>query len=222
MKQILEYGSRARRSGFTLVEVLVSAVVLSILAGVLGIAVLTSGGAYEQDFLNSHVDTVVRRTIDHVSLELIDADRSSIVLAPGAPFASTSVDYRRGQGWGGALVTSPTRQLRLEYMPGEIDDGLDNDGNGLVDECRIVFTPDLDTVPGMTVTRANWVRELLEGELPNGIDDNGNGVADEGGLFMTFDAATGIFTAEVTLERMTREGRLVTRTARTSVRVRND
>lgn len=210
------------RAGFTLVELLLSAVVLVMIVGVLGIAVTTSSGAYEQDALNSQANAMVRRTIDHLADELLAADRSSVVLAPGAPFGATSISYRRGQGWGGALVTTPTRNLRLELMPGELDDGLDNDGNGLIDECRVVFTPDADTAPARTVTRANWVRELLEGELPNGLDDNGNGVVDEGGLFLTFDPTTGLLTAELTLERLDRHGRLVTRTARTSVRVRND
>lgn len=209
-------------SGFTLVELLISAVIIGMMVGVLGLTITTSSGAYTQDFLNSHVDSIVRRTIDHATVELITADRSSVAIAPPAPFGATSIEYRRGMGFGGGLVTSPTRRLELQLMPGELDDGIDNDGNGLVDECRVVFTPDLDGAPGMTVTRANYVRELLEGELPNGIDDNGNGVADEGGLFITFDPATGLATVELTLERISTEGRFVTRTARTSVRVRND
>jgi len=222
VRALREGAGRTATAGYSLVEVMIALVVMSFLLGALALVTMSGRGTYEQDFLNSNVDALVRRTIAHVADELLDADRSTIALDPGAPFPSTGLDYRRGLGWGGALLTSPTRRLRLEYMPGEVDDGLDNNGNGLIDECRVVFTPDFDNEPGLTVTRANWVRELLEGELPNGVDDNGNGVADEGGFFVTFDPATGLFTAALTLERRNREGRLVTRTARTSVRVRND
>lgn len=222
MKRLHRAALRATSRGYTLVEVMISLVVLAMLLGVMALVTMSSRGAYEQDFLNSSVDSLARRAIAHVADELLDADRSTIVLDPGAPFPSTGLDYRRGLGWAGGLLTTPTRRLTLQYMPGEVDDGVDNNGNGLIDECRLVFTPDVDTAPGLTVTRTNWVRELLEGELPNGVDDNGNGAVDEGGLFVTFDPATGIFTAALTLERRNREGQLVTRTARTSVRVRND
>ena len=208
-----------REHGFTLVEVLIGAVILSLVLGTVGLAVSSGQNAYSQDLTSSQIDALARRTLDHLADELIDADRSSVVLAP--PFGASSVVYSRGQGWGGTLLTSPARRIRLELMPGELDDGIDNDGNGLIDECRIVFTPDVLGAPAMTVTRTSYVRELLEGELPNGIDDNGNGVADEGGLFLTFDGMTGLLTAQLTLERMDRNGRLVTRTVQTAVRVRN-
>jgi hypothetical protein len=222
MKTTLGHAHASRTAGWTLIELLIGVTILTIVAGTVGMVVSSGQGAYSQDFVNSQVDAVGRRTIDFIAGELIDADRSSIVLLPGGPVGATSVEYQRGQGWGGALVTTPTRSLRLELMPGELDDGIDNNGNGLIDECRVVFTPDVDGAPGVSVTRANWVRGLLEGELPNGVDDNGNGVADEGGLFLTFDPDTGMFTAQLTLERITSEGRLVTRTVRTSVRVRNE
>jgi len=211
-----------RRAGLTLIELLIGVVILSLLLGTMGVAVSSSQGAYAQDLVSSHVDALARRAVDHLADELIVADRSSVVLAPVAPFGASSVTYERGQGYGGGLVTSPTRRLQLVLMPNEIDDGIDNDGNGLIDECRLVFTPDVVGAPGLLVSRVNYVRELLEGELPNGLDDNGNGVADEGGLFMTFDPVSGMFTAQLTLERIGGDGRLITRTLETAVRVRND
>ncbi len=215
-------GSAIKRAGLSLVELMIGVVILSLLLGTMAVVVSSGQGAYAQDLVNSHVDALARRTVDHLVGELIVADRSSVVLTPGAPFGASAVSYQRGQGWGGGLVISPTSSLQLVLMPNEIDDGIDNDGNGLIDECRIIFTPDVVGAPGLSVSRVNYVRELLEGELPNGLDDNGNGVADEGGLFMTFDAATGIFTAQLTLERVGSDGRLVTRTLDSAVRVRND
>ena len=211
-----------KRAGLTLIELMIGVVVLSLLLGTMGVVVSSSQGAYAQDLVSSHVDALARRTLDQLAGELIVADRSSVVLTPDPTFGAWSVDYQRGQGWGGGLVTSPKSNLQLVLMPNELDDGIDNDGNGLIDECRIIFTPDVVGAPGLSVSRVNYVRELLEGELPNGLDDNGNGVADEGGLFMTFDADSGMFTAQLTLERVGSDGRLVTRTLETAVRVRND
>ena len=66
------------------------------------------------------------------------------------------------------------------------------------------------------------VREYLEGEVPNGADDNGNGIVDENGLCMTWDANSNLLTIMLTLERVSPNGGLTTRTVQTSVQVRND
>jgi hypothetical protein len=63
------------------------------------------------------------------------------------------------------------------------------------------------------------VRELLAGELDNGMDDNGNGLVDEPGFFLRRQGAT--LSAQMTLERVDREGRPIVRTSRSSTKLRN-
>jgi hypothetical protein len=107
-------------------------------------------------------------------------------------------------------------------MTGEVEDGLDNNGNGLVDEQRVELRPDPAGDPGLVVGWGNWVRECIEGELDNGIDDDGNGVVDEPGLWLRYDQATGSLTIQVTVERSLPNGVVLTSTKRSVVQLRND
>ena len=110
------------------------------------------------------------------------------------------------------------RSLSFEYEIGELDDGLDNNGNGLIDEGRLVLTENAGlTNDRRVITR--WVAELLEGELDDGLDNNGNGLVDEPGFLVERIGESLI--VRVTLQKRDAEGRLMTRTARTSVRLRN-
>ena len=92
----------------------------------------------------------IGRLIDRIGREFLAASRSSLVLTPPTAFGGVpddggiQADYRPATGFaGGALQLDPLHSIRLVYAPGEIDDGLDNNGNGLVDECRIVILPDV-------------------------------------------------------------------------------
>jgi hypothetical protein len=107
----------------------------------------------------------------------------------------------------------------LELETGEQDNGLDDNGNGLVDEGVIVWTENPGLVDERRVIRSHWVREYLEGELPNGLDDNGNGLRDERGLCFSIEGD--VLTIRITLERRDDDGRIHTKTVQTSVRVRN-
>lgn len=104
---------------------------------------------------------------------------------------------------------------------GEVcDNGLDDNGNGLIDERRVLLVPDTAT-PAELVSLGSQVRELAEGELPNGLDDNGNGIADEAGLWFRHDGS-GTLTVSLSLERLDGRGGSIVRTLTTSVRMRND
>ena len=48
-------------------------------------------------------------------------------------------------------------------LVGEIDDGLDNNGNGLVDEGQVVWITDLGLPGQRAVVLCNWVSEALDG-----------------------------------------------------------
>ena len=74
------------------------------------------------------------------------------------------------------------QRFEFVYDPDEVDDGQDNNGNGLIDEGRIVWTRNVGAPDERSVVLCHQVREYLEGEVPNGLDDNGNGLVDEKGL----------------------------------------
>ena len=116
-------------------------------------------------------------------------------------------------------ILSDDSKKSLYDETGEIDDGLDNNGNGLVDEGRVVLTENLGGADERDRILARRVRELLEGELDNGVDDNGNGLVDEKGF--SFERMGESLVIRMTMERIDVGQRTIERSAQTSVRLRN-
>jgi hypothetical protein len=209
------------RRGSSLLEIVIAASVLLMLLGAVGNTVLTGGNAFKQGLSSAVLEGQARRMLERIAMEFSDVDRSSLAPNPLAPFGATSVQFARCQGFAaGAMLVGPTRRIALVLEAGELDNGIDDNGNGLIDERRVVLIPDI-TRPTETVGLGGFVRELAEGELPNGLDDNGDGLRDEAGLSFRHDG-NGTITISLSLERFDARGRLVTRTLRTSVRMRND
>ena len=228
MRTLNPSGSRGRR-GVTLIEILIAAVLLSVLVGAIGITTVSGSHTYEQGITSADVEGKARRLVDRIAREVLEASRGSLVLTPAVAFGGVpddgaiQADFRPVEGFGaGGLALGPLRSLRLVYTQGEIDDGADNNGNGLVDECRVVLVPDVAGAPGQAIGLCGFVREYLEGETQDDADQNGNGLSDERGLCFEYDGVTQVLTIRVTLERLTSQGTRVTGTAVTSVRLRND
>jgi hypothetical protein len=213
----------SRRHGHTIVEVVIAAVILVVMFGAVGLATSTGNRAYQQGMGAAVVDTQAQRLLERIASEFLDADRSSITLLPAPPLGPTTIEFSRPAGFvGGAMVWGPRRQIVVRPSPTDPNDGIDNDNNGLVDECRVVLIPDVVGAPNVTQTLGSGVREYLEGETPNLADDNGNGLNDERGLCASFDATTGTLTLRLTIQRRGPDGNLITKTAQTAVLLRND
>ena len=60
---------------------------------------------------------------------------------------------------------------------------------------------------------------FLAGELPNGMDDNGNGLIDEKGLSFVVDRDS--VTIRLTLERVSNDGSVISKTVQSTVTCRN-
>ncbi|MCF6285986.1 MAG: hypothetical protein L3K26_12440 [Candidatus Hydrogenedentes bacterium] len=159
------------------------------------------------------------RSIEFVTGQLAYAERATIPETDPV-FGDSSMDYRSCSGAvGRVLLWSPTQSIGVQLEQGELDDGIDNNGNGLIDEGRLVFTQDLGLAAEQQTTKGHWIREYLEGEVPNGIDDNGNGLIDERGLTFQTDGST--VNVQLTLEALDPSGRLITKTVRSTIRIRN-
>lgn len=153
-----------------------------------------------------------------VSSELLASGAPGAPL-PVAPLSAEGIEYRKSTGVvNGTVVWTAPHRIELQLEQGELDDGLDNNGNGLVDERVVVWTRELDGVEQRTVL-CHGVRELLEGEVENGLDDNGNGLIDEAGL--CFEPVGERLLIRLSLERLDAAGRPFTRTLETQVRPRN-
>ena len=136
------------------------------------------------------------------------------------PPALNQVEFALVEGWNGASADyGPLIRYQFEYMPGELDNGLDDNGNGLVDEGRIVRILDPDGAAQRTVI-VTGVREYLEGEIENNADDNGNGLKDEPGFTVQRISWTQL-DVMLTIEHIDGTGKRAVRTLSNSVMLRN-
>jgi hypothetical protein len=203
----------------TVVELVISLTVLAVVLLGLGMVVSSGTKSYQTGVTATQLQQLSQRAVDRMAEELLEAGVGTI--APQVPnTGDDQINFRVNTGFNGAnIVFGPETTLTMQMFPGELDNGVDDNSNGLVDERQVVRIVDPLGPDPQTVVLSRWVRELFEGELPNGNDDNGNGLIDEPG-FSVLQQGRAI-TLRLTLERADPEGRVVTSSAETVVRVRN-
>lgn len=209
-----------RSAGFTLVELTIAFTVLAAVLGAIGATVLTGKATYDQGMSIATLEAQARRTLDRIASEFAGAQRSSLNPNPVPAFGSSTLDFRVCTGFaGGAQQWTTTNSIRLRADPADPNDGLDNNSNGLVDECQIVLIRDVLGADPQTTVLSGHVREFLQGESVAGVDQNGNGLLGERGL--SFSIVGDTLTIRLTLEALDEERRVITRSVETAVHVRN-
>jgi len=209
-----------RRAGFTLVEALLAAVLVASILGSLALATSTTADASKAGANEVRVEAQALRALSRAvaSLELAGVDTLDVASDPD--LAHSGLQFQSLASLkGGTLTWADPARLEWRLRDGESDDGTDEDGNGLVDDGRLVLVLDPGGPDESTVVLANGVPELLEGEEENGVDDNGNGLVDEGGFCITRDGDA--LTLRLTVSWRDAEGQVYSHTARTTVQVRN-
>ncbi|MFT5052545.1 MAG: prepilin-type N-terminal cleavage/methylation domain-containing protein [Chlamydiales bacterium] len=154
---------RASRSGMTLVEIMISVTILSLVGMSLQTIVNVLGNSYTSGIRRIALDTSGARTMLELIGALRMSERSSLSALPAAPFSATSVTFRRTDrvvdgltewidperivydpaigevhwieypGLPEELVTHRCRGI-APMLEGEIANGVDDNGNGLIDE----------------------------------------------------------------------------------------
>jgi len=206
------------RAGFTIIEILVSVSVLGIAFASISMVAQANMRAHSVGALEVSMESQVTDTVDRVIEELRLAGRETVTVGG----TSNSIQYELPLGLSpldSSMMWDQPRLIRFEYEAGEINDGVDNNGNGLVDEGLVVLIEELGTVNERRLVLSRWVREVAAGELPNGIDDNGDGRIDESGFSLTRQGST--VSVHLTLERIVEHGPALQSSAETSVKLRN-
>jgi hypothetical protein len=209
----------ARAGGFSLVEVLISMAMLAGLLGTLLTVVSTGSSAARVGMARQSLEGAARRTLDRLANELVSAGLETLDPDPVTPWGSSTLTFQTIEGFDGEIVWGTPSAFGLALEEGELDNGKDDNGNGLVDERALVYTRDPGGASELATLWVHGVRELGEGELDNGEDDNGNGLEDEEGL--SFVHTGGRLLIRLTLEELDTEGNSLVRTVETSVRLRN-
>ena len=206
--------------GTTLVETMIAVLILGGVLGSFALVGNSSRRAYGTEVTGSELEAQASRTVERIAQEFILSSPGTLVPDPAQGVGADNVTYLKAVGApGGVVAWSNTFRLRFEYETGEVDDGVDNNGNGAIDEGRVVWTANVGTPQERSVTWCHWVREYLEGEVFDLADNNGNDLDDESGL--TFERVGDYLAIRLTLERPDPEGRLLRSTVETSVKMRN-
>ena len=209
-----------RDAGFTLIELMIGAVLTGIVLGSVILATKQSTAAFRRNAANSALDANVARALNKIERELAASSAADFAALTGpgvwqdAAEVQVALDYVAG-----AVVWGPTVRLALEYAPGELDNGVDDNSDGLIDEGVIVRIENPGAGNEQRVVIAKGISEFLEGELDNAADDNGNGLADERGL--SFELVDGALNVRISMERIGPDERLMVRTLETSLAIRN-
>jgi prepilin-type N-terminal cleavage/methylation domain-containing protein len=206
--------------GFTLVEALIAATLLAVLFLAVAQASARASDAFDEGSAEHALSTTTHRGLERIT-QAIQFASGAILADLGDPdLGDDDVTFSVPRGWTGTAVdwSGPIR-IFAELEPGELDDGQDNDGDGLVDELRVVQVENEGQPDELRTVLASGVAELFEGESANNVDDNGNGLIDERGLSLS---ATGnVVTVRLACQRRDEAGRLLGKTAETAVRLRN-
>jgi len=211
------------RDGFTLIETLVALSLAAIVLLTASVAAIRSYGAYRSANLTSSTETRLRQAVRRAAWELMSSSLS--VLQPqniDDDFGTSDLVFQQATGvdvansrplWG------PPVRLVLEYDRGEADDGVDNDGDGLVDEGVLVLIRDDGGPNEIRTVLCHDVPELGEGETLNNADDNGNGVRDEAGFNVHREGD--IVTLRLSVEENDQQGGTAIRTLSATIQMRN-
>jgi len=208
------------RGGFTLLESLISLTLLAILFLAVARTSQTASDAFDEGSIQQNLDVQAHRAVERIATLLELAELSTLTPAPTVPLGASDLRFREPLDFaGGSVQWGAYQRLAFELDPGETEDGTDENGDGLVDEGRVLWTQDIGAPGERTVVLCTNVASYLEGEQGNNDDDNGNALVDERGLAFELDGP--VLHVHLTLLRALPEGRVITRTVESALRLRN-
>ena len=209
-----------RRSGFSLLEMMISVALFGLVIGSLGMIGVSNRRAYQAGTLSADLEAHARRAVDRIVQQMMRSGASVLIPDPAEGVGGSDVTYRQAENvTAGGVQWSDLYRFELQYEPGELDDGIDNNGNGLVDECRLVWTERDGEADERSTVLCRWVREYFQGEEATLGDENGNGLEEERGFCLERVGETLVI--RLTLERNDPQGRPQTRSITTSIKLRN-
>lgn len=211
---------RRVRAGFSLLELTVSVALLALVfASALQMSDSVMDGS-STAIATAKADADVGRAVERLAVGLKDSGSGWFGATP--PLVPVhDVTYQRLDGYELGAPHTVNERIFLERSPTDPDDGIDNDGNGLADDCSVVWVRDPGGADELRAIVCNRVPDALEGEIDgNLLDDNENGLVDERGLSLDFvDAGVRV---RLTVVEQDKAGRDVTRTVERVVWFRNE
>jgi type II secretory pathway pseudopilin PulG len=209
------------RAAFTLIELVVGVAMMGLILGSVSLFQLRSQDHTRSMLAADKVESQARRALTRVADELRGVGASFLVPDPTSALGTSDLTFQRPADVtnAGVVVWGAPSRIFLELEPGETDDGTDEDGDGLVDERRLVLVRGIGTAGEQTVVLCTGVAELGAGELANGLDDDGDGLVDEAGF--SIRRVGDLLTIQLTVLVPRAGGGVVASSTETSVVLRN-
>ncbi|MCA9001034.1 MAG: prepilin-type N-terminal cleavage/methylation domain-containing protein [Planctomycetes bacterium] len=158
-----------RRSGFTLVEVLIASVIIALISVNIAMVARTGSQATANGLVHELLDSELDLTLDRIKLALMSASADNVYPQVSAPASNERIEFSTSLGVeGGVHVMGPPE--RIEWLPTESDAG------------RVVWTQGLGQPDERQIQWSRSVPALQNKEVINLNDDNANGLVDEPGL----------------------------------------
>jgi type II secretory pathway pseudopilin PulG len=210
---------RQREAGFSAVELMISFAIAGIVLGVSFVVTATTAQNTDVVVSVSQLRLEAERAVNRIIKEVLQASVGTLTPQPTPPLGSDSLRFRRVVDVvDGNIQWSNDTAFELQPDPNDPQDGIDNDGDGLVDECQVVLRTDIGLPSETTTLIVDKVSSLAPGELMNGADDNGNGLVDERGLSFSLDGDV----LTIRLNRSgTTGGQVINANVQTSISLRN-
>lgn len=159
------------RSGFTLLEMLIAVAVAGLILGNVAMVLGSSNKAFEKESSASALELQIDQTLDRIVLALMGASLEQLDPNAQLPAFHPQLEFVQSMGMqDGAVVESPPERIEMtlangevtwrenpgapseravlwsrwarRYLEGEVPNGLDDNGNGLVDESGLAFVID--------------------------------------------------------------------------------
>lgn len=132
------------KAGFTLLEVMISVAVLAIVAGGIYSALASSQSLYSTGITRQEIEDRVRRALNEISLELRQASSglgAGITFATSGTAGDQTVNFCMCTGFAANIPTWTTPiTFATINGDGELDNGVDDNSNRLVDERKLMRT----------------------------------------------------------------------------------
>ena len=200
-----------RRVGMTLVEMLIVSSMLALIMGAMAMVNRAGQDSFTATTLSSKMDSRTSDVSDRLLRELEGVSPTGVMVPlPGLGGTDTMLFQ---VPWGNLT------QITYQMEAGEVDDGLDNDGDGMIDEGMVVLTRDVGGAGQISTVLCSGVAELLDGEVGNLVDDNGNDMDDESGFCL--QTLGNLLIVRLTLLETDQDGKVLSRTVENSIRMRN-
>ena len=166
MRRLGRHGTAGeeRREGFTLLEVLIVAGLLTVTLGSAMNVWFHSQAAFTDSVRQNVVGDTGQRLLMRLGAELMEAEPT--VLLPLAIVDSDFVQFQKVEGYdAGAKVLGPVITLGFQLEAGETANGVDDNGDGRADEGYVTYTEQGNP----TIRIGGNVLGLRFNGMPNGI-----------------------------------------------------